>query len=313
MNWNEVLQRDAQTLYFLDEETGFVGSGRLIYKTTDGGVQWDTTLSVASNDILSIFFVDSNIGWSIGNHYWYHESTIYKTLDGGNTWDEIWVSNLDLRSICFKDENIGLAVGNNGVIIRSTDGGSTWDEVWNKEGYVLKSVTFSSSDKAVTVGKGNGDGIIVSIDGIIVSIDNVGGDYSIKWESWTPGLNDICFYNNIGWAVGEESTIIKTGEGTSFVEEEKINEIPTNYSLSNNFPNPFNPITKIKYSTPQSSNIVIKVFDILGNEIEILVNEEKPAGTYEITWSAENLPSGIYFYRLQADSFVETRKMVLLK
>ncbi len=88
---------------------------------------------------------------------------------------------------------------------------------------------------------------------------------------------------------------------------------PSDYSLQQNFPNPFNSTSVIRYSVPQSSSVVIKVFDILGNEIEILVNEEKQTGTYEITWYAENLPSGIYFYRLQAGSFVETKKMVLMK
>jgi hypothetical protein len=88
---------------------------------------------------------------------------------------------------------------------------------------------------------------------------------------------------------------------------------PNLFSLSQNFPNPFNPSTKIKYSVPQTSNVVIKVFDILSNEIETLVNEEKPSGTYEITWYAKQFPSGVYFYQLKAGSFVETKKMVLLK
>ena len=89
--------------------------------------------------------------------------------------------------------------------------------------------------------------------------------------------------------------------------------LPLKFELSQNFPNPFNPSTKIKYTVPQSSNVVIKVFDILGNEIETLVNEEKQTGTYELTWYAENLPSGIYFYRIQAGSFIDTKKMILLK
>jgi len=86
-----------------------------------------------------------------------------------------------------------------------------------------------------------------------------------------------------------------------------------NYYLHQNHPNPFNPSTIIKYSIPQSSNVVIKVFDILGNEIETLVNEEKPAGYYELEFNASSLSSSIYFYRIQAGSFVETKKMVLMK
>jgi hypothetical protein len=92
-----------------------------------------------------------------------------------------------------------------------------------------------------------------------------------------------------------------------------ISSLPNQFYLTQNFPNPFNPSTKIRYLIPQSSKVVIKVFDILGNEIETLVNEEKSAGTYEIKWYAESLPSGVYFYRLQAGDFVETKKMILLK
>jgi hypothetical protein len=90
-------------------------------------------------------------------------------------------------------------------------------------------------------------------------------------------------------------------------------QLPTKFTLMQNYPNPFNPNTKIKYSIPQSSNVRIKVFDILGNEIETLVNEEKPVGTYELTWYAEGLPSGVYFYQLKAGDFIETKKMVLVK
>ncbi|MDH3267916.1 MAG: T9SS type A sorting domain-containing protein [Ignavibacteria bacterium] len=85
------------------------------------------------------------------------------------------------------------------------------------------------------------------------------------------------------------------------------------YKLSQNYPNPFNPSTSFKYSIPNASKVLIKVYDILGNEIETLVNEEKSAGTYEIEFNANGLPSGVYFYRLQAGTIVESKKMVLLK
>ena len=98
-----------------------------------------------------------------------------------------------------------------------------------------------------------------------------------------------------------------------FTAVENLENDITSFKVNQNYPNPFNPSTKIKYSVPQFSNIMIKVFDILGNEIETLVDEEKSAGTYEITWYAEQLPSGIYFYRLQAGFFAETKKMVLLR
>ena len=101
--------------------------------------------------------------------------------------------------------------------------------------------------------------------------------------------------------------------GVQFIKEEEIDEIATEFILSQNYPNPFNPTTKINYSIHQSTQVTVKLFDILGNEIETLVNEEKLTGTYEITWNAENISSGVYLYRIQAGDFVQSKKMVFMK
>jgi len=93
------------------------------------------------------------------------------------------------------------------------------------------------------------------------------------------------------------------------------------FILEQNYPNPFNPSTKIRYTIPQvianvvkqSQLVTLKVYDILGNEVLTLVNEDNPAGSYEVNFDAKGLSSGIYFYKLQAGSFVETKKMILLK
>ncbi len=85
------------------------------------------------------------------------------------------------------------------------------------------------------------------------------------------------------------------------------------YYLSQNYPNPFNPTTAINFQIPELSFVTLKVFDVLGNEIVTLVNEEKTAGSYEVKFKAANLPSAVYFYRLQTDSFVSSKKMLLLK
>jgi len=93
----------------------------------------------------------------------------------------------------------------------------------------------------------------------------------------------------------------------------EVELIPVQYALFQNYPNPFNPSTKITYTIPELSFITLKVYDVLGKEIATLVNEEKPAGNYEVEFDSSELTSGIYFYRLQAGSFVETKKMILLK
>ncbi len=105
------------------------------------------------------------------------------------------------------------------------------------------------------------------------------------------------------------------------------NSIPTEFKLEQNYPNPFNPVTTIKYTIPivtlsgalptgrqvEGSRVQLKVYDVLGNEIATLVNEQKNTGSYEVNWNASNYPSGVYFYRLQAGTFTETKKMLLLK
>ena len=104
------------------------------------------------------------------------------------------------------------------------------------------------------------------------------------------------------------------------IDENKI--IPADIELFQNYPNPFNPLTTISYVIPERSFVTIKVFDILGNEVATLVNEEKQAGSYEVEFSTgshsglsgiRELTSGIYFYRLQAGNFIQTKKMILLK
>ncbi len=83
--------------------------------------------------------------------------------------------------------------------------------------------------------------------------------------------------------------------------------------LNQNYPNPFNPLTKIKYQIAKNSFVTLKVYDVLGRKVETLVNEKQTAETYEVTFSGVKYSSGIYFYRIQADSFTDVKKMVLVK
>jgi hypothetical protein len=87
----------------------------------------------------------------------------------------------------------------------------------------------------------------------------------------------------------------------------------SNFELSQNYPNPFNPTTKIKYSIPHEGYVTLKIYDVLGNEMTTLVNEEKPAGKYEVKFDGDDLTSGVYFYQLKAGDYIETKKMILMR
>jgi hypothetical protein len=96
-------------------------------------------------------------------------------------------------------------------------------------------------------------------------------------------------------------------------EIEQFEEGVNTFSLSQNYPNPFNPSTKISWQIPVGGWQTLKIYDVLGIEVTTLVNEYKPAGSYEVEWEATGLASGVYFYQLKADDFVETKKMILMK
>jgi hypothetical protein len=97
------------------------------------------------------------------------------------------------------------------------------------------------------------------------------------------------------------------------VGEDQGSLLPTEYRLEHNYPNPFNNSTVIKYSIPKEGVVTLKIYNTIGEEVTTLINETKQPGNYEVTFSTEKLTSGVYFYRLQAGSFVQTRKMILLK
>jgi hypothetical protein len=97
------------------------------------------------------------------------------------------------------------------------------------------------------------------------------------------------------------------------VSTESRDELPAEFGLSQNYPNPFNPTTKISYTLPRDADVSLVVFDVLGREVLKLMSGVQPAGRYEVTFDARDLPSGLYLYRLEAGGFVETKSMVLLK
>ncbi len=101
--------------------------------------------------------------------------------------------------------------------------------------------------------------------------------------------------------------------GGSLTSVKETGSVPMQFSLSQNYPNPFNPSTTIRFALPKSAYVTLKIYDLLGQEIETLVNEKLLAGEYDLLWNAAGLPSGVYLYRIRADEFVETKKLVLLK
>ncbi len=120
-------------------------------------------------------------------------------------------------------------------------------------------------------------------------------------------IRDLSVFQNHGDLSGDAVLEIVVGV------ESNSSEIPSSFKLDQNYPNPFNPVTKIRYSLPHLSDVSLMVYNILGQEVITLVNEQQPAGNYEVSFDATSLTSGIYLYKIQAGEYNNTKKMILLR
>ena len=163
---------------------------------------------------------------------------------------------------------------------------------------------------------------------IVEDISNSSQTIELSGVEYDPAVKveniDIRLQDEIGSNI---NVLLKSGEDVVINDAAisklsvSLNQIPEEYALEQNYPNPFNPSTKIKYSIPsviasgtkQSQLVTLKVYDLLGNEVATLINEERQAGSYEIQFDASGLASGIYLYKIESGSFIKTKKMILLK
>jgi hypothetical protein len=170
----------------------------------------------------------------------------------------------------------------------------------------------------------------LQINGITVFLNDGTGSFTARENCFFPfakglprsvvasdfdkdGKTDIAIVSSVAPGVDSLFVLYNFGGGTVGIQNQEIDNIPTNFSLSQNYPNPFNPSTTIQFSLPKSGDITLKIYNLLGEEVKTLVNEFKEIGNHTVQFNASNLASGIYFYRLQAESFIQTRKMILIK
>jgi len=338
--WLVKTDANGDTIWTKKYEGSEDESGKTVQQTNDGGyiITGSTNFKAIPQNISCIF--DSNENNYESNEHGDSDLLIIKTDASGDT---IWTKTYGGDK--YDCGNSILQTNDNGFILVGEanlfeDGGNVWlikidfngDTLWTKNyggegkyecgnsvklnsegGYIVCGNKYSAIGRGYYVG----DLWLIYTDAIgdTICTKTYGGSdsdegYTVNYTN--DGGYIICGSTDSKGAGNDDVWLIKVAMVPTSIKEAS-NKVQKNYFLFSNYPNPFNPSTKIKYSIPQSSNAVIKVFDIIGNEIETLVNEEKSVGTYEVTWYAESLPSGIYFYRLQAGTFVETKKMVLMK
>ena len=295
-----------------DPPSGFVSAGlSLVWKTTDYGENWVNLGwgGCGANSLVSISFIDKDKGWFVGERSGSPDVTIVHTTDGGQTY-EIQTNPTDpdikLNCVSFATSQQGVAVGLAGTILYTSDSGQNW-EIRPYSSNRWQSVFLTQSGKAWAVGANGNIGYST--------------DWGYTWTTQESGvdseLREVIFINdNEGWIVGGGTgypgVILHTTNG-GVVSDVNENNIVSQFELHQNYPNPFNPNTNIRYQIPERSFITLKVFDVLGNEVASLLNEEREAGNYESTFNAEGLGSGVYFYQIKSGTYYETKKMILIK
>ena len=366
----------VKTCQFLDDNIGYIlcegmWAGSYIYKTVNGGSDWDTVFTEKNfpgdnyfigNDMI---FLSENVGYVAGYHWdgSINNAAILATENGGDDWEIIWsypstdTNMFILNSIHFPDENHGYAVGANGIMVKFTsdsswqmirrqtelqlnrvfftneltgwisggyfyggtnelifmttkDGGKNWNIQTDLE-YATEDIYFKDADKGWAVG------MDTSYYGFIMATEDGGEHWDMVAENFPAPLRSIYFKDGFGWIAGDMGLILRTENGTTWIDNEGNNVSKMDFQLFQNYPNPFNPKTIISYTVgahrDASLHIDLSIYNVLGQKVATLISEKQPAGNYNIEWDASNLASGIYLYRLQAGAYVETKKMIVMK
>jgi ligand-binding sensor domain-containing protein len=285
----------------------YFSTGSGVVKTSDNGKTW-VKLSNTPQGINSVF---SN---SKGEIYLAASNGLFKSSGDESVWQRVTLPGLIKPAFSMdKHFNGTLYLGIDGGILKSENDGSSW--TIESSYYTINKIKIVYSD-------------------YILSLVGFGGSlsyYNLSSADWkqVPWREEFIFPNYSEFSVDSNNNIfglstryglLKTEFNPTSVEDNLL--IPENYTLLQNYPNPFNPATTISYQLPAGGHVKLKIYDLLGREVAILVDEYKQAGTHNCEWrtlpagrQVENgeLTSGIYFYTLKAGNYISTKKMVLLK
>jgi photosystem II stability/assembly factor-like uncharacterized protein len=287
----------------------YYGSGGL-FRSTDNGETWTVANNGLTHQLVISLVINSSGHIFAGSDF---ERGVFRSTDNGENWAEVnnGLINTSVQTLALNsNDEIFAGTGywweGNAGVFSSTDNGENWSEISNglQPDHSVFSLTVNSLGHIFAGTEGAG---------IFRSTDN-----GANWTEINQGLLNktvLAFtFNSNGYLFSgtEGAGVFRSKESTTPVENDE-GVTPSEYALFQNYPNPFNPSTTIRYSIPNSEFVTLRVYDVLGIEVATLVNEDKSTGSYEIHFNATELSSGVYFYKLQAGNFVETKKMLLLK
>lgn len=317
-NWTVEQYRDENvflaSIYFLDTLNGFIGGypGKFL-RTLDGGLNWQDvqidTSAFAFFPPVHFNFYNEMYGFASGGAIDI-AGVVWKTTNGGENWRATGVSPEPIRAVHFFDSLKVLAVGGDpeyfgASVIRSTDAGETWE--YEELGIVgvATAISFRTETEAWAP-LSFAQTMMYTFDAGMTWADTLSVDSSRVY--------DLVFTDSLtGYAVGEEGVILKYEyDYPNDVAATEISEV-TSFQLYQNYPNPFNPSTLISYYLSEPADVSLRIYNVLGTHITTLVDEYQNNGNYSINWNAVDQASGTYYFQLNINGNLLTRKMVLIK
>jgi photosystem II stability/assembly factor-like uncharacterized protein len=288
-----------------------------ILKTTNGGAAW-ARIATEPNAVAGQAGLNNSLATFDTTHIWFGTTagTVYRSTDAGLTWN---VSSTtftgEVDEVTFNGPLNGVAGGQD-VASRTTNGGASWTAInIGGSGFVLG---LSATGNDFWAAQGSN----------VYRSTNLGATWSTSYTGTIGTLRHLDFVNVggtlRGWAVSDIGGIAAALLTPTGVDDGEEQGIPTEFALQQNYPNPFNPTTTIKFALPQNASVTLKIYNLLGQEIATLVDENKPAGFYNMQWNGRNqygntVATGVYFYRIEAKPadggapFTSLKKMLLLK
>jgi len=283
------------------------GNMNRIYRTTDGGLTWLES-STGWNSILDLYY-HNGIVFGVENNQ------IGVSINQGVNWGLMTQApGCFLQAISFSGTRI-FTVGTNGYLLSTsytTNNGSNWVSASLNDSGSFTDILFLDDNNAyATAHKPMLWGVWNYPKGYILKTHDGGKNWTKLFEQEWSEMMGVCRFEQHLFFVGMGR--VARLELKTLPVNHNQNELPLKCELGQNYPNPFNPSTTINYSLPVQSLVTIKIFDITGKEVQTIVNSEQLPGSYSVQFDGSGLASGTYFYKIQAGSFIETKKMMLIK
>jgi photosystem II stability/assembly factor-like uncharacterized protein len=316
-----------------------------VYNSTDNGSNWaevNNGLTITYNNPLTINSLCTN-GTGV---FAFLYNGLFRTADSGKNWTSLGFDLMPGYITALAASGINIYVGTmDGSAVLSTNNGETWVLLFGN-GDLSSIVNLVASDSFVFLKTGDGTNLFSINNGTNWSPENSNLIFNNVQSIAVIGNNIFAGTKNGGVFLstnnGTDWAQVNNGLANNFIRSivisgnylfagtygsgvwrrplselvgvsKEANELPKDYTLSQNYPNPFNPSTVISYSLPSASNVKLIVYNTIGQTVNVLENKFKNADTYSVNFNAADLPSGIYFYKLEAGQFSQVKKMMVIK